>query len=230
MRIEHRGEDALTLWMESGESILLRSWLEEYPMMSGEDRTLSERSAIPRKEEFDQQLRSCLQEHAQSNQDRLRRWMEEGLDLPSRLRPAADRGPGPGLAPPGAQRPAPGQLEEAGISRRSGHGEDPGPGQAPLQGAPPPDGLLPDHAHAGHESWMPAGGGLVAVGGSLEASALVQAYRRGIFPWSENPVTWWCPDPRAVIEPGRLHVPRSLEARCCARSASASPSTAASGG
>ncbi len=77
MRIEHRGEDALTLWMESGESILLRSWLEEYPMMSGEDRTLSERSAIPRKEEFDQQLRSCLQEHAQSNQDRLRRWMEE---------------------------------------------------------------------------------------------------------------------------------------------------------
>ncbi len=58
---------------------------------------------------------------------------------------------------------------------------------------------------------MPDGGGLVAVGGSLEASALVQAYRRGIFPWSENPVTWWCPDPRAVIEPGRLHVPRSLE-------------------
>ncbi len=52
--------------------------------------------------------------------------------------------------------------------------------------------------------------GLVAVGGDLSVPRLLAAYRRGIFPWTANPITWWSPDPRAVIEPERLHVPRSL--------------------
>jgi leucyl/phenylalanyl-tRNA--protein transferase len=52
--------------------------------------------------------------------------------------------------------------------------------------------------------------GLVAVGGDFSTSRLVQAYRRGIFPWSVNPITWWSPDPRGIIELHHLHVPRSL--------------------
>jgi leucyl/phenylalanyl-tRNA---protein transferase len=52
--------------------------------------------------------------------------------------------------------------------------------------------------------------GLVAVGGDLQVARLLAAYRRGIFPWSVNPVTWWSPDPRAVFELDRFHIPRSL--------------------
>jgi leucyl/phenylalanyl-tRNA--protein transferase len=50
----------------------------------------------------------------------------------------------------------------------------------------------------------------VAVGGELSTARLLEAYRSGIFPWSVDPVSWWSPDPRAIIEPGELHVPRSL--------------------
>lgn len=42
--------------------------------------------------------------------------------------------------------------------------------------------------------------GLLAIGGDLEPETLLQAYRNGIFPWSVNPITWWSPDPRAIIE------------------------------
>ena len=52
--------------------------------------------------------------------------------------------------------------------------------------------------------------GLVAIGGDLSASRLQLAYRRGIFPWTVAPVTWWSPDPRAVLELDRFHVSRSL--------------------
>jgi leucyl/phenylalanyl-tRNA--protein transferase len=52
--------------------------------------------------------------------------------------------------------------------------------------------------------------GLVAWGGDLSVPRLLLAYRSGIFPWTERPVTWWSPDPRAIIEIGELHVPRSL--------------------
>jgi len=55
--------------------------------------------------------------------------------------------------------------------------------------------------------------GIVAVGGDLSPRRLVQAYRRGIFPWfSEGqPIIWWSPDPRAVLYPRDLHVSRSLQ-------------------
>jgi leucyl/phenylalanyl-tRNA--protein transferase len=66
------------------------------------------------------------------------------------------------------------------------------------EGVPFPD---PDRADRG---------GLVAVGGALSTERLLEAYRSGIFPWSAAPVTWWSPDPRAIIETGQLHVPRSL--------------------
>lgn len=52
--------------------------------------------------------------------------------------------------------------------------------------------------------------GLVAVGGDLSVPRLLLAYRSGIFPWSVNPITWWSPNLRAVIELDCFHVSRSL--------------------
>jgi leucyl/phenylalanyl-tRNA---protein transferase len=55
--------------------------------------------------------------------------------------------------------------------------------------------------------------GLLAVGGDLRPERLLEAYRHGIFPWynDDQPILWWSPDPRAVLIPDQLHVPRSLE-------------------
>jgi leucyl/phenylalanyl-tRNA--protein transferase len=57
--------------------------------------------------------------------------------------------------------------------------------------------------------------GLLAVGGSLAPSTLLDAYSRGIFPWfsEDEPVMWWSPDPRMVLRPAELHVSRSLTKR-----------------
>lgn len=52
--------------------------------------------------------------------------------------------------------------------------------------------------------------GLVAVGGDLSVPRLLLAYRSGLFPWTADPVTWWSPDPRGIIELEGFHVPRSL--------------------
>jgi leucyl/phenylalanyl-tRNA---protein transferase len=55
--------------------------------------------------------------------------------------------------------------------------------------------------------------GLLAVGGDLRPERLLEAYRHGIFPWynDDQPILWWSPDPRAVLFPNKLHVPRSLK-------------------
>ena len=57
--------------------------------------------------------------------------------------------------------------------------------------------------------------GLVAVGGDLAPRRLLSAYATGIFPWYDEraPILWWCPEPRAVIDPDQLHVSRSLRRR-----------------
>ena len=54
--------------------------------------------------------------------------------------------------------------------------------------------------------------GLLAIGGDLSSDRLVQAYRKGIFPWYEDgqPILWWSPDPRSVIFPGEVKISRSL--------------------
>jgi leucyl/phenylalanyl-tRNA--protein transferase len=54
--------------------------------------------------------------------------------------------------------------------------------------------------------------GLLAVGGDLSCERLLLAYSQGIFPWySEGqPILWHSPDPREVLLPSALHVPRSL--------------------
>ena len=54
------------------------------------------------------------------------------------------------------------------------------------------------------------GEGLVAIGGDLSAPRLRLAYRRGIYPWTVNPITWWSPDPRAIFDLERFHIPGSL--------------------
>lgn len=57
--------------------------------------------------------------------------------------------------------------------------------------------------------------GLLAAGGELTVERLLDAYRRGIFPWySEGqPVLWWSPDPRMVLEPASIIISRSLRKR-----------------
>ena len=54
--------------------------------------------------------------------------------------------------------------------------------------------------------------GLVAVGGDLEPMTLVLAYRSGVFPWfgPDDPILWWSPDPRAIIELDGLHISHRL--------------------
>ncbi len=51
---------------------------------------------------------------------------------------------------------------------------------------------------------------LVDIGGELNVATLLSGYRSGAFPWTVNPVTWWSPDPRAVIEFDTFHPSRSL--------------------
>ena len=54
--------------------------------------------------------------------------------------------------------------------------------------------------------------GLLAAGGDLSSRRLIDAYRRGIFPWfsADDPVLWWSPDPRMVLFVDELRVARSL--------------------
>jgi leucyl/phenylalanyl-tRNA--protein transferase len=54
--------------------------------------------------------------------------------------------------------------------------------------------------------------GLLAEGGDLEPSTLIEAYRRGIFPWpiEAHDLLWWSPDPRAILPLDGLHVSRRL--------------------
>ena len=54
--------------------------------------------------------------------------------------------------------------------------------------------------------------GLLAAGGGLAPERLLDAYRRGIFPWfgEDDPVLWWTPDPRMVLWLNELHLSKSL--------------------
>ncbi|HXT10577.1 MAG TPA: leucyl/phenylalanyl-tRNA--protein transferase [Candidatus Angelobacter sp.] len=52
--------------------------------------------------------------------------------------------------------------------------------------------------------------GLVAIGGDLSVERLLLAYRTGVFPWTVSPISWWSPDPRAILEPDQVHIPDSL--------------------
>lgn len=54
--------------------------------------------------------------------------------------------------------------------------------------------------------------GLLAIGGDLQPERLLDAYRRGIFPWYSDgqPILWWSPDPRCVLFPDAIHISASL--------------------
>ena len=47
----------------------------------------------------------------------------------------------------------------------------------------------------------------------MSLGRLIDAYRRGCFPWFNpgEPVLWWTPDPRMVLLPGELHISKSLK-------------------
>lgn len=57
--------------------------------------------------------------------------------------------------------------------------------------------------------------GLLAVGGDLSPTRLINAYRHGIFPWysEDQPILWWSPEPRCVIYPQTVHMSRRLRRR-----------------
>jgi len=54
--------------------------------------------------------------------------------------------------------------------------------------------------------------GLVAVGGNLNPTTLLNAYKKGIFPWFEEPqpILWWSPSTRAVLKPGQAHIGKTM--------------------
>lgn len=54
--------------------------------------------------------------------------------------------------------------------------------------------------------------GLLAAGGGLGVERLRDAYAHGIFPWysDEQPILWWSPDPRMVLDVAQFRVHRSL--------------------
>ncbi len=75
----------------------------------------------------------------------------------------------------------------------------------------PPSRFFPPAENADAE-------GVVGFGGKLTPEWLLDAYQHGIFPWPLGdptlPVPWCSPDPRAIIELDRLHVPHRLAQTC----------------
>jgi leucyl/phenylalanyl-tRNA--protein transferase len=55
--------------------------------------------------------------------------------------------------------------------------------------------------------------GLLAFGADLSPARLFSAYSQGIFPWfsDDEPLLWWSPDPRAIIELDDFIVSKSLK-------------------
>jgi len=55
--------------------------------------------------------------------------------------------------------------------------------------------------------------GLLAVGGDLSEGRILLAYQMGIFPWfaDDEPILWWSPDPRLVLNPSDVKVSKRLK-------------------
>ena len=52
--------------------------------------------------------------------------------------------------------------------------------------------------------------GLVAVTDDMTPEMLLAGYQQGVFPWTDNPVCWYSPDPRAVFLFEHVHLPSNL--------------------
>ena len=68
---------------------------------------------------------------------------------------------------------------------------------------PPASRAWPEHSPAP---------GLVAAGGALDVASLLAAYGSGLFPWfsAGEPILWWSPDPRMVLQTERFRLHDSL--------------------
>lgn len=79
----------------------------------------------------------------------------------------------------------------------------------PLPWLHPEEEFPPVHTTWGENDPIP---GLLAAGSALDARHLRAAYQQGIFPWfSEGqPVLWWSPDPRMVLQTSQFRLHRSL--------------------
>jgi leucyl/phenylalanyl-tRNA--protein transferase len=55
--------------------------------------------------------------------------------------------------------------------------------------------------------------GLLAFGDDLSPQRILQAYQNGIFPWFSDgePVMWWSPDPRGIINISQLVINKTLK-------------------
>ena len=80
----------------------------------------------------------------------------------------------------------------------------------PPQPVGPSPWRIPDPAGADADA-----GGVVGFGADLKPATLVDAYRRGIFPWPHPGVAlpWFSPDPRAVLPLDGMRISRSLRQR-----------------
>ena len=65
-----------------------------------------------------------------------------------------------------------------------------------------PDPMAADPQHTG----------LIAMGADLAPATLLSAYCQGMFPWfnDDEPIAWWCPEPRCVIAPSDYQPSKSL--------------------
>jgi leucyl/phenylalanyl-tRNA--protein transferase len=52
--------------------------------------------------------------------------------------------------------------------------------------------------------------GWVAQTPEITTSLLLQAYRHGVFPWSDRPARWYSPDPRAIFDLDRIRFSQRL--------------------
>lgn len=54
--------------------------------------------------------------------------------------------------------------------------------------------------------------GVIAIGGDLSIARLLLAYENGIFPWFDagDPILWWAPPKRMVVNPNDYKVSKSL--------------------
>ncbi|PKM10606.1 MAG: leucyl/phenylalanyl-tRNA--protein transferase [Gammaproteobacteria bacterium HGW-Gammaproteobacteria-3] len=75
------------------------------------------------------------------------------------------------------------------------------------------DPYRPDQAFPPLTKALDEPNGLLAIGGCLSPVRLLNAYRRGIFPWYNpgEPILWWSPDPRLVMFPEQVKLSRSLQ-------------------
>lgn len=75
--------------------------------------------------------------------------------------------------------------------------------------------LDPDSPFPPAERALKEPNGLLAAGGDLSPERLLAAYRQGIFPWYSpgEPILWWSPHPRMVLDPGDFHPSHSLRKR-----------------